>query len=198
MSDNSDTTDTSDAVDPAVTRPPRLRWLPGATPWLALSLILLVLDQWTKHWASSNLSYARPNVVNEYLDLTLLHNTGAAFSLLAHAGGWQRYFFITLSGVVSLLLVVWLARLPRFGRTLLVIGLALIVSGAVGNLYDRVMLGYVVDFLHFHYNEHYWPAFNIADAAISAGVGFVLLDSFLYREEPSPATESEDDDSPAA
>ncbi|MFK8015415.1 MAG: signal peptidase II [Gammaproteobacteria bacterium] len=165
--------------------------LPGATPWLLLSLILLIADQWTKHWASATLQYGRPNVVNGYLDLTLLHNTGAAFSLLANAGGWQKYFFITLSSVVSILLVVWLARLPKFGRLLLVLGLALIVSGAVGNLYDRAMLGYVVDFLHFHYNEHYWPAFNVADAAISVGVVLILIDSFVYKEEGSvPADEA--------
>lgn len=160
------------------------RILPGATPWLFLSAIVIAADQWTKHWASATLTYGRPNVVNEYLDFTLLHNTGAAFSLLANAGGWQRGFFIVLSSVVSVLLIVWLMRLPARGRALLAIGLALIVAGALGNLYDRIAFGYVVDFLHFHYNEHYWPAFNIADVAISTGAGMVLLDAFVHREAP--------------
>ncbi len=162
--------------------------LPGATPWLGLSLVLFIADQWTKHWASASLAYGRPNVYNEYLDFTLLHNTGAAFSLLANAGGWQKYFFIVLSSVVSVLLIVWLARLPRRGRLLLVVGLALIVSGALGNLYDRALLGYVVDFLHFHYQDHYWPAFNIADSAISIGVVLLLVDSFVYKEDATPKT----------
>lgn len=165
--------------------PPRTVWQtlwPGATRWLWLSLIVLVIDLWTKHWASATLQYGRPNVVNDYLDLTLLHNTGAAFSLLADAGGWQRMFFIVLSSVVSVMLIVWLARLPRKGRVLLAMAVALIVSGAIGNLYDRITLGYVVDFLHFHYQEHYWPAFNVADTAICIGVALMLLDSFLYEE----------------
>jgi signal peptidase II len=158
------------------------RLLPGATPYLALTALVVALDQWTKHWASATLAYGRPNVINEYLDLTLLHNTGAAFSLLANAGGWQKYFFVTLSSVVSVLLVIWLARLPARGRLLLVLGLALIVAGAAGNLYDRVTFGYVVDFLHFHYQSHYWPAFNVADVAISTGAACVILDSLFHRE----------------
>ncbi len=182
----SDETDAAEVTAPVVKRSWASRLLPGATPWLGLSLVLFIADQWTKHWASASLTYGRPNVYNEYLDFTLLHNTGAAFSLLANAGGWQKYFFIVLSAVVSVLLIVWLARLPRRGRLLLVIGLALIVSGALGNLYDRALLGYVVDFLHFHYQDHYWPAFNIADTAISIGVVLLLIDSFVYKEETTP------------
>ena len=159
------------------------RFIPGATPWLLLSAVIVALDQWTKHWASSTLSYGRPRVVTDFFDLTLLHNTGAAFSFLAGAGGWQKYFFITLSSVVSLLLTIWLARLPARGRYLLVIGLACILAGAVGNLIDRASLGYVVDFLHFHYEQRYWPAFNIADVAISVGAGLVILDAFVNKEE---------------
>ncbi len=159
------------------------RFIPGATPWLLLSTVIVVLDQWTKQLATDNLAYGRPLVVNDYFDLTLLHNTGAAFSFLAGAGGWQKYFFITLSSVVSLLLTVWLARLPARGRYLLVIGLACILAGAVGNLIDRASLGYVVDFLHFHYEQRYWPAFNIADVAISVGAGLVIIDAFVNKEE---------------
>lgn len=158
------------------------QFLPGATPWLAISLAVVVLDLWTKAWATGALDYGRPRVINEYLDFTLLHNTGAAFSLLATAGGWQKFFFIALAAIVSGLLVIWMVRLPERGRALLALSLALIIGGALGNLYDRATLGYVVDFLHFHYNEHYWPAFNIADTAICIGVGCMLLDSVLYKE----------------
>lgn len=170
------------ADTPAPARATWRRLLPGATPWLLLSLIVVAIDQITKHWASATLVFGRPNVINEYLDFTLLHNTGAAFSFLADAGGWQKTFFITLSSIVSLVLVVWLARLPGWGRTILALGLALIVAGALGNLYDRIAFGYVVDFLHFHYKQHYWPAFNVADVAISVGAALVLLDSFVHRE----------------
>ena len=167
------------------------QFVPGATPWLIVSLIVIALDLWTKSWASEALAYGRPRVINEYLDFTLLHNTGAAFSLLAGAGGWQKTFFIVLAAVVSGLLVIWLVRLPERGRGLLALSLALIIGGAVGNLYDRATLGYVVDFLHFHYDTHYWPAFNIADSAITVGVILMLLDSVLHKE-PDPAAADSD------
>ncbi|MEO1574300.1 MAG: signal peptidase II [Pseudomonadota bacterium] len=169
------------------------QFLPGATPWLAVSVLVIVADLWTKAWASASLDLGRPQVVNEYLDFTLLHNYGAAFSLLADAGGWQKFFFVALAAIVSGLLVIWMVRLPERGRVILALSLALIVGGALGNLYDRATLGYVVDFLHFHYNEHYWPAFNVADTAISIGVALMILDSLLYKEPGDvPAAESPD------
>lgn len=161
------------------------RFVPGAAPWLLLSAFILIVDQWTKRIAIAELEYGRPNRINEYLDLTRLHNEGAAFSLLADAGGWQRLFFIVLGGTVSVLLSVWLARLPARGRMVLVIGLALIIGGALGNIVDRLAYGYVVDFLHFHYEQHYWPAFNVADVAITCGAGLVILDTLLYKESPA-------------
>ena len=142
---------------------------------LGLALLLLALDQATKLWATAALDYGMPVVVLPFFNLTLVHNTGAAFSFLADAGGWQRIFFIVLSGVVSAVLVAWLWRLPREAR-LLGVALALVLGGAVGNLVDRVAYGYVIDFLDFHAAGWHWPAFNVADSAISCGVVLLLAD----------------------
>ena len=114
------------------------------------------------------------------LDFTLLHNTGAAFSMLAGASGWQRWFFIGLAGVVSVMLIVWIWRIPR-GEKLLPLALALILGGAIGNVIDRIWHGYVVDFIHAHWGEAYFPAFNIADSAITIGAALLILDAFRER-----------------
>jgi signal peptidase II len=111
------------------------------------------------------------------LDFTLLHNTGAAFSFLADASGWQRGFFITLGTVVSLALIVWMWRMPR-GEKLLPLALSLIVGGAIGNVIDRIAHGYVIDFIHAHWGAAYFPAFNIADSAITIGAVLLILDAF--------------------
>ena len=153
----------------------------AALGWYALAALLVVLDQYTKGLASAHLDYGRPQEVFSWFNLTLAHNTGAAFSFLDDAGGWQRYFFSTVATVVSGVLIVWLFVMPRSQR-LLAIALTLILAGAVGNLWDRVTLGYVVDFISVHYAQHYFPAFNIADSAITVGAAFMILDSFLHRE----------------
>ena len=145
--------------------------------WLWLSLAVVVLDQVTKFLATRFLDLYERVEVLPVLDFTLLHNTGAAFSLLADASGWQRGFFIVLGIGVSLALVVWLWRLPR-GERLLPISLALIVGGAVGNVIDRIVHGYVVDFIHAHWGAAYFPAFNIADSAITVGAVLLLVDAF--------------------
>jgi signal peptidase II len=145
--------------------------------WLWLSLAVVALDQATKFLATRFLDLYERVEVLPVLDFTLLHNTGAAFSLLANASGWQRSFFITLGIGVSAALVVWLWRLPR-GERLLPIALALIVGGAIGNVIDRVLHGYVIDFIHAHWGSAYFPAFNIADSAITIGAGLMLLDAF--------------------
>lgn len=137
-----------------------------------------MLDMWTKNLASSQLQYARPVEILPILNFTLLHNPGAAFSFLSDAGGWQRWFFTTVSTVVSVVLLVWLLRLQR-NEKLLAPSLALILGGAIGNLYDRVSLGYVVDFISFHHSGWYFPAFNIADSAISVGAVLMILDMFF-------------------
>ncbi len=145
--------------------------------WYGLAALVLVLDQWSKHWFSANLNYAQPWVITDFFNFTLLHNTGAAFSFLSDAGGWQRWFFGVIAGAVSLVLVVWIARLERH-KVWEAVALALVLGGALGNLYDRVVLGYVVDFIVVHYQQHYWPAFNVADSGICVGAAMLIIDSF--------------------
>ena len=153
--------------------------------WYLLALVVVALDQFTKGLASSELVYGRPVAVFSWFNLALQHNTGAAFSFLSDAGGWQRWFFTVVAVVISAALVAWLSLAER-GQWLLALSLALILGGALGNLWDRLSLGYVVDFISVHYGGWYFPAFNIADSAITVGAGCMLLDSFLAaRREQS-------------
>jgi len=145
--------------------------------WFWLTLIVVVLDQWTKQLAVANLAMYEPVPVMPYFNLMLAHNTGAAFSFLADAGGWQRWFFVVLTAVISVVLTVWLYRLPR-GQKLLPVALTLVLGGALGNVYDRISYGYVIDFIDWYVGSYHWPAFNIADAAICVGAGLLILDSF--------------------
>ena len=148
--------------------------------WLWLSLGVIVLDQSTKFLVTRFFELYERVEVLPVLDFTLLHNTGAAFSLLAGASGWQRWFFIALACVVSVLLVAWIWRTPR-GDKLLPLALSLILGGAVGNVIDRVVHGYVVDFIHAHWGAAYFPAFNIADSAITIGAVLLILDAFREK-----------------
>ena len=148
--------------------------------WLWLSLVVIVLDQSTKFLVTRFFELYERVEVLPVLDFTLLHNTGAAFSLLAGASGWQRWFFIALAGVVSVLLVAWIWRTPR-GDKLLPLALSLVLGGAVGNVIDRVVHGYVVDFIHAHWGGAYFPAFNIADSAITIGAVLLILDAFREK-----------------
>ena len=148
--------------------------------WYLLALVMVLLDQFTKTLATESLVYARPVEVFSWFNLTLQHNTGAAFSFLSDAGGWQRWFFTVVAVVISGVLIVWLFMAPR-AHWLLGLSLALILGGAVGNVWDRVALGYVVDFISVHYQGWYFPAFNIADSAITVGAICMLLDSFFNR-----------------
>ena len=148
-----------------------------------VALIIVVLDQWSKRYMSELLDLCRPGLcetieILPVFKLILLHNSGAAFSFLDDAGGWQRWFLVTVSTVVSVIIGVWLFRI-RSTEKLLAFALCLILGGAVGNLIDRVAAGFVVDFLLVHWDEHYFPAFNVADAAISVGAGCLILDMFL-------------------
>jgi len=165
---------------------PPLPWM-----WLGISVLVILLDWQTKQMASESLVLYRPHEIFTWLNMTLAHNYGAAFSFLNNAGGWQRWFFVVLASLVSLVLLVWLLRLPRQEwRTGLSLGL--IIGGAVGNLIDRVQLGYVVDFIDVYYRTWHYPAFNVADSAITIGVLLLLLDGVLQafgREDASKQEE---------
>lgn len=142
--------------------------------WLLLSLVVVGLDLWTKSLAQSGLEYGEFVPVLPYLNLTLAYNPGAAFSFLADAGGWQRYFFTAVAAIAVLIMLVWLLRLK--GEKIVACSLALIIGGALGNLYDRVMLGHVVDFLDFYWEAYHFPAFNLADSAITLGAILLIVD----------------------
>jgi len=154
------------------------------TRWLWLSLIVILLDQSTKQIAEALLTHAQPVNVLPVFSFTLLYNKGAAFSFLSDQAGWQRWFFILLALGVSTVLIVWLRRLKREERWTAV-ALALIIGGALGNVIDRILFGQVIDFLHFHYGDHDFPAFNIADSAITVGVAIMLLDALVLSRHRS-------------
>ncbi len=145
--------------------------------WLALSLLAVVLDQVSKWAVDSSMQLYQSIHLVPYFNLTYVRNTGAAFSFLSEAGGWQRWFFAGLAIFISIVIAVWLARLKQH-ETLLAVALSLVLGGAIGNLIDRLAYGYVIDFLDVYYQNWHWPAFNIADSAITLGVVLMLLESF--------------------
>jgi signal peptidase II len=160
-------------------RTPRSAFPPWPWAWLGVTALIVALDWVTKQRVSEALELYRPQEVFSWLNITLAHNYGAAFSFLSDAGGWQRWFFVVLALVVSIVLLVWLLRLPRREwRTGL--GLALVLGGAIGNVMDRIKLGYVVDFIDVHFGGWHYPAFNVADSAITCGVILLLLDALLF------------------
>jgi signal peptidase II len=155
--------------------------------WLWLSVAIAVLDQLSKYYMSQILTLCEPGncssmVLLPVFKFTLLHNEGAAFSFLDDAGGWQRWFLVAVSTCVSAVLVLWMVRL-RASEKWLAIALALILGGAAGNLIDRIQLGYVIDFVVLHYESAYFPAFNVADSAISVGAVLMILDMFFFSEK---------------
>lgn len=147
---------------------------------LWLSALVVMLDQVSKFWVLASFREYEVLTVWPVFNLTLVYNTGAAFSFLSDAGGWQRWFFITIAVLISVVLLFWMRQLQP-GERLTGFGLALIVGGAIGNLIDRVWLGKVIDFLQWHWQEWYWPAFNLADSAITLGVILLLLDGLVSR-----------------
>lgn len=144
--------------------------------WGSLALLVFVVDQWTKQLVVRHFAGGEPLPVTSFFSLVLVYNTGAAFSFLAGASGWQREFFI-LVAIAASATIVWLVVRHR-AEPLFCAGLSLILGGALGNLYDRMTLGRVIDFLLFHYMQHAFPAFNAADSAITLGAGLLILDSF--------------------
>ena len=158
-----------------------------AFAWLLMSVLIIVLDLWTKGLATDSLTLYRPVELTSWLNMTLAHNYGAAFSFLSDAGGWQRWLFTGLASVVTLVLIIWLFRLTAREK-LTAAALGLIIGGAVGNLIDRIMHGYVVDFIDVYYRQWHWPAFNVADSAITCGVILLLLDGlFLSTSQKQSA-----------
>ncbi|MEO1888690.1 MAG: signal peptidase II [Cycloclasticus sp.] len=149
--------------------------------WLVLSLLVIVLDQASKLWVVANFNLYESLPLFPSFNLTYVHNKGAAFSFLSSEGGWQRWFFVVIALVATIVLTVWLARLKTSERWMAVT-LSLILGGAIGNLYDRISYGYVIDFIDVYYQSHHWPVFNVADSAISIGVVMMLMDAFWGKK----------------
>jgi len=155
--------------------------------WLVLSATVAAADLATKAWVSSAFRVGDGHVITPFLNLVLWHNPGAAFSFLAGAGGWQRWFFVGVTVVVA---AVILGMLRKSGENRLLAGaLALVLGGAAGNLWDRLTLGHVVDFIQLHAAGYYWPAFNVADSAITVGVALILWDGIREARAGRPRPE---------
>ena len=153
--------------------------------WIALAALVIVADQATK-WAIVQWVELYQKVpINSFINLTHQRNTGAAFSFLADAGGWQRWFFVVLASAVSIVIAVWLWRIRKERQTVLAAGLALVLGGAIGNLIDRAMLGYVTDFIQVWFGSWAFPSFNVADAGITVGAALLIIDAMFFsgREE---------------
>jgi len=146
-------------------------------PWLGVSLIVIVLDQLTKTVIAHSFQLGDVRTITPFFDIVRAHNTGAAFSFLAGAGGWQRWFFIGL-GTAAAIFIVWMLS-RHGGQRLFAWALALILGGAVGNVVDRILHGHVIDFIQVHWGRAYFPAFNVADSAISVGAALLILDELL-------------------
>ena len=151
----------------------------GLIHWLSLATIIIILDQVTKLWISQNFVYGESVAVTDFFNLVLVHNSGAAFSFLSNAGGWQRWLFSVIAVTAS----VWIIMLLRKHKQekLFCFALTLILGGALGNLIDRAAYGYVVDFLDFYWNTYHFPAFNVADSAVTCGAGLLLWESFTKK-----------------
>ena len=158
--------------------------------YLWLSLLIIVLDLWSKSLASEYLLMHQPVPVFPGLNMTLMHNYGAAFSFLSDAGGWQRWFFTLLALGVSVFIIGWLRKLEK-QQTFLAIALTLVLGGALGNVWDRMTLGYVVDFIDIYYQQWHWPAFNIADSAICVGAVMLVIDALFLQGDVANKTEQE-------
>ena len=153
--------------------------------WLGLSALIIALDQATKYWITAWLSFGETVRVTGFFDVVLVYNPGAAFSFLSSASGWQRWFFVALAGAVSVWLIVLIRRHAR--ERWLPLSFALILGGAIGNVIDRVMYGAVIDFLYFHIGRYGWPAFNVADSAISVGVCILLWEQLTAHRRHQAA-----------
>jgi signal peptidase II len=175
----SETPQAQPVAQPAARAPlGRVRLSASGWRWLPLAAGVIVADQLVKAWIIHHLTLFERVHVLPVLDIILTYNSGAAFSFLSDASGWQRWLFVLLALGVSVVLIAWLRRLSARTQGLLACGLALIVGGALGNMLDRLTLGRVVDFIHVHWGAAYFPAFNLADSAITIGAGVLLLDAW--------------------
>ena len=156
-----------------------LSWKESGHRWLWIAALVVVLDQLTKLWVVATIPFKQLVYVLPVLDITYTVNPGAAWSMFADSGGTQRWLLSALAIGVSVVLVIWLRKLKFSAHTLLICGLTLILGGAIGNVIDRLRLGHVIDFVHAHWNESSFPAFNVADAAISVGAACVILDALF-------------------
>ncbi len=148
----------------------------------SIALIVLVLDLASKYWVESTLEFGQSIPLTSFFNLVLTYNPGAAFSFLSEESGWQRWFLSGIAGSAALLLIYLLNKYKQ--EQLFCTSLSLILGGALGNLYDRVTLGHVVDFLDFYIGHYHWPAFNIADSAIFIGAALMIYESFRHKEDP--------------
>lgn len=148
---------------------------------LAIALIILVVDLLTKRWVESSLFFGQQIPITSFFNLVLAYNSGAAFSFLSDAGGWQRWFLSSIAAGASIFIVYLLHK--NKDQKLLCVSLSMILGGALGNLWDRITLGHVVDFLDFYVGNYHWPAFNVADAAIVVGAGLLIIESFQNKDE---------------
>lgn len=155
--------------------------------FLWITLIVLIADQWTKTAIVDSMQLYQSIQITGFFNFTYVHNYGAAFSFLHDASGWQRWFFAAIAIVVSGLILYWLKQTSR-GQLRLPIAFTLILGGAIGNVYDRLVHGYVIDFLDFYYQQWHWPAFNIADSAIFLGAALLIIDMLLSDENSSDSS----------
>ena len=152
--------------------------------YVLLALVVLIADQMTKWWAQMSLPMAQPIKVTDFLNWFLIYNLGAAFSFLSQAGGWQRWFF-TVIGIVAAIVIIWLLQKNTHDRPFC-LALSLILGGAIGNVIDRLLYGAVVDFIDVHYDGWHWPAFNIADSAISIGATLIVINEIRRAIKDRP------------
>ncbi|TPH19239.1 signal peptidase II [Litorilituus lipolyticus] len=155
--------------------------------WLWLTILCLLLDQISKQWVANSFDLYESVNLLPFFSFTYVHNPGAAFSFLADQGGWQRWLFTAIAVVACIIFTVWLAKTPK-QQVLLSLALSLMLSGALGNLIDRVLFGYVIDFLDFHWAGYRFPAFNLADSAIFIGAALMILDSFKQESDNKNTT----------
>ena len=153
--------------------------------WLSISTVIIVLDQISKQYAERSLELYERISVMPFFNLTLAYNEGAAFSFLSDAGGWQRWFFLILTAVISVVLFFWLKKSESKLESM---AISMVLGGAIGNFIDRLLFGHVIDFLDVYYQSHHWPAFNVADMAISGGVVLLIISSFKTQPNNSENT----------